>query len=63
MMHISPPDYTSRDWESLTIEMRAEVRGWLDAFRNRRRRDYSWPLATVLIGSAALALLFALARI
>ena len=35
MMHISPPDYTSRDWESLTIEMRSEVRGWLDAFRDR----------------------------
>ena len=31
--------------------------------RNRRRRDYSWPLASLLIGSAALALLFALARI
>ncbi len=31
--------------------------------RNRRRRDYSWPLASLLIATAALALLFALARI
>lgn len=33
------------------------------AHRNRRRRDYSWPLATVLIGTAALALLITLARL
>ena len=35
MMTIRPPDYTSRAWEGLTIEMRSEVRGWLDAFRDR----------------------------
>ena len=31
--------------------------------RNRRRRDYSWPLASLLIASAAFALLLALARL
>ncbi len=31
--------------------------------RNRRRRDFSWPLASLLCAAAALALLLALARI
>jgi len=34
------------------------------AHRNRRRRDYSWPLATLIVATAAFALLLlALARI
>ncbi len=38
MLSLTTPDYASPAWEQLSIELRGEVRGWLDAFRSRPER-------------------------
>lgn len=35
MLTLTRPDYTSPEWESLTNELRADVRNWLDIFAER----------------------------
>lgn len=41
------PDYSSSEWESLTIEVRAEVRAWLDALSGVSKPDLTRKLQEV----------------
>ena len=48
-MHLASIDYTSRTWEELPADHRAEIRLWMDTFRNAPRKGITTWLRQVAV--------------